>query len=827
MRIHITGSETWLLSSHSSFNKKRKYSVILLAGLLLVLLYPIPQAIAQNTVSGTVRDALTGESLPHASVYIPGQQTGTTTNLDGYFVLLDVPGDSVIIGIRYLGYQPREIVVYPATQTDPIQVRLEPATTSFEEDVVVTAERYQLMKTAENVSQVTISPKDLAVLPTAGDIDIFRSLQLMPGINGTNEGSAGLFVRGGTPDQNLVLLDGMTVYHVDHFYGFFSAFNADAIKDVQVFKGGFPAKYGGRTSSVIDLTGKTGADVLAGSASINLLSASAALEVPIGTKSSFLFAARRSYTDILQSGVYNSIYETVTGEDVNVDQSGPLSQQAVAVNPNFYFYDLNAKFTHRPTNKDVLALSFYSGRDHLDKSRDLLAGAGALGADVLETIESELSDLTDWGNVGFSTKWSRQWAPRFYSNTLVAYSRYFSEYDRKGFIERRDAETDSLTFSNRFGTIEDNEVEDFTVKLENEWRLNRNHKVDFGIQYTASDVMYSFVRDDTLNILNRNQEARQVAGYIQDTWQVLPGVTLTPGLRIANYDQVDELYVEPRVALRVNLSSRMHFKGAYGQYNQFVARVVNENVTEGARDFWLLADGSDVGVQSSTHFVVGLSYELDSWLFDTEAYYKNLSGLTEFSLRYRPTFREINADELFFTGNGFGKGIEFLIQKKTGNYTGWLSYTLSQVEHTFEGLNGGEPFPALQDQLHEIKLVQSYEFDRQWVGSLTWALATGKPYSAPESYYDIELVDGSVQSYIQVGGKNDKRLPAYHRMDISMRYRFPVGDQARGDVGFSIFNSYNKDNIWYKEFDLTSSPVTITDVGFLGFTPNLSFRIEF
>ncbi len=799
---------------------------VLLACVLIGIAMP---AQAQKTVSGTVRDADTGETLPNASVFVVGTDLGAATNVDGFFALLNVPEDSVTIGFRYLGYQPAQFRLDIRTLDKPLDVYLQPTTASFDEDVVVTAERYQMMKTAENVSQITISPKDLAVLPTAGDVDIFRSLQLMPGISGTNEGSAGLFVRGGTPDQNLVLLDGMTVYHVDHFYGFFSAFNADAIKDVQVFKGGYPAKYGGRTSSVVDLTGRTGANVLAGHASVNLLSANATIEAPIGSKSSLLVSARRSYTDILESGVYSSIYETVTGEGLNEDQTGggPFSAQSAAVEPNFYFYDLNARFTYRPTRNDVLALSFYNGKDHLDKSRELIPGAGNLSADTGVLIDSELADFTDWGNIGVSTKWSRQWSPRFYTNALVAYSNYFSDYDRNGFVERRDAEADTLLFENRFSTVENNDVQDFTLKLENEWRLAQHHNVDFGFQYTASDVTYDFVRDDTLGILSRDQQARHFSGYLQDAWRVFPGLTITPGIRIAYYDQVDETYVEPRLAMKLNLTEQLHVKAAYGQYNQFVARVVNENVTEGARDFWLLADGEDVGVQSATHYVAGLSYELDSWLFDAEAYYKDLSGLTEFSLRFRPSIREISADELFFTGDGVARGIEFLIQKKTGRFTGWLSYTLAEVEHTFLDLNDGEPFPALQDQEHELKLVNSFEINEKWLGSLTWTYASGKPYTAPESFYDIELVDGSVQSYIHVSGKNDRRLPDYHRLDLAIHYLFPVGEEGKGRLGFSVFNLYNQNNIWYKEFDLAETPVTVTDVGFLGFTPNISFRVDF
>ena len=500
--------------------------------------------------------------------------------------------------------------------------------------------------------------------------------------------------------------------------------------------------------------------------------------------------------------------------------------------PDFYFYDLNAKLTYRPSNKDVAAITVYNGQDHLDKSRDQSQNVGAGGQNNF-SVTNDLLDLTDWGNVGISGKWSRQWSPRFYSNALVAYSQYFSEYDRNQFIERRDAETDTVTFSNTFGTLEDNQVGDMTFRLDNEWQMTQKNKVGLGFQVTRSDVRYDFIRDDTLTVLDRDQEALQAVAYLQDTWKPFSRLDLTAGVRAVYYDVTAETYIEPRFSFILGLSDRIKVKGAYGQYNQFVARVVNENITEGARDFWLLADGETVGVSGSTHYVLGTSYETPTWLFDVEAYYKDLTGLTEFSLRFQRSggsFRQgpgggIEADELFFTGDGTAQGLEFLVQKKSGRHTGWISYTLSDVDHTFPDLNDGEPFPALHDQTHEFKIVNSLRLGARWNLAATWTFATGKPYTAPESQYSITLLDGAEQSFIHVGDKNSERLPAYHRFDAALHYKFDV-KTSRVDVGLSVFNLYNRENVWYKEFDLTESPMVTTDVTFLGFTPNLSVRVD-
>ena len=803
-----------------------------LIGFLLLLVLSSTPAWAQSvSLSGTVRADDTAETLPYASILIKGTNAGTATNNDGYFVLLDLPRDSLTLQVSYLGYITYELRLLPANITGPIDIRLQPVTNELDE-VTVISEQYTIMKTAERVSQITVSPRELEALPSLGEVDIFRSLQLMPGVSGTNEGSSGLYVRGGTPDQNLVLLDGMTIYHVDHFFGFFSAFNADAIKDVQLYKGGYPARFGGRTSSVVELTGKSGdASNLRIGAGINLLSASSVVEIPLFGKGSILFSARRSYTDIIQSGLYNNIFDLFSDDDNNGGVQGPGggpvggqfgNTAAQTEEPSFFFYDLNAKITYRPTSKDVLAISLYNGKDDLDKSRDQ---SRTLGNEAQVNIIGGTTDLTDWGNTGISGKWSRQWHPRFYSNALIAYSEYFSDYFRFTDQEVRNVEADTLLRAIQQGTFEDNNVTDFTLSLDNEWQVRKNHKVEFGAKLSQSNVSYTSIRDDTTTILDRDQSGTHYAAYIQDTWQALPFLQITLGGRASYVDLSDEAFVEPRVATNIDLTEKLRLKGAYGRFHQYVNRVVNENVTEGSRDFWLLADGESVEVSESQHIVGGLSYDTGNYLFDIEAYHKDIQGLSEFSLRFqRSGFTGVDAEELFFTGDGIARGIEFLIQKKTGMYNGWVSYTLADVEHTFPGLNDGNSFPALHDQSHEFKMVHNIDLGN-WNLSSTWVFSSGKPYTAPVSEYTITLLDGTEQTYVNVGEKNGLRLPDYHRLDVAANYRFEWGD-SKGSIGLSLFNLYGRENVWYREFDLTEGDLLLTDINYLGFTPNLRFRID-
>ncbi len=792
-----------------------------------------------RTVQGIVRDSTTGETLPYVVVAIPGTNLRTASNRDGYFVLVGAPAGSFIMRVASVGFTVMDVEVGPDLPEERIVVDMSPIPFVLEA-ITVLADDYRIMRATDGVSRVTVSPRDMAMLPSIGEVDIFRSLQLLPGISGTNESSSGLYVRGGTPDQNLVLLDGMTVYHVDHFFGFFSAFNADAIKDVQVYKGGFPALYGGRVSSVVDMTGKTGdphhAHVSMGA---NLLSAQTSAQVPLFGKGSIMFSARRSYTDVLQTGLYNSIFDMFNGEEEAIGVGNTAAPRQAAgrfggqfgqdanfstTNPDFYFYDINGKATYRPSGSDVVSLSIYNGQDYLDKSRLQNQTLATQGTQPTRAVNTDITDLTDWGNKGISSKWARQWGARLYSNALVAYSEYFSDYRRRTAFEVRDADADSVLQSRNFGSSEDNRVTDLTLRLDNEWQLLRDHKLDFGAWVTKSNVDYIFMRDDTTTVLDRDQQGLRVAGYVQDTWSLGSSLALTVGGRAAYYDNTDKTYLEPRASARFRLTDRFTVKGAYGQYHQFVNRVVNENVTEGSRDFWLLADGDLVDVQSSRHLIGGLSYETDEYLLDAEFYHKNLDGLSEFSLRFQRGPRS-GPQNLFFKGSGIAKGLEILAQKKAGMVTGWASYTLARVEHIFPDLNNGEPFPALHDQTHEFKAVSSVSLGR-WNLSGTWALASGKPYTAPESQYAIELLDGRQQSYIHVSDKNSLRLPAYHRLDLAAHYRFELGTWA-GDLGLSVFNAYNRTNVWYREFELTESPILVTDVTFLGITPNLSVRFEF
>ena len=765
-------------------------------------------------MQGVVRDSLSSEAVPDATVRLADGSIRTATDAFGRFSLVGVPGPPRVLEVSFLGYETRRVVLQ-SIPDEPIEVLLRPR--AIEVEGVTVQASTDIVEAAEEVSQITLSPGRLSTLPSLGEADIFRSLQLLPGVSGTNDASSGLFVRGGTPDQNLVLLDGMTVYHVDHFFGVFSAFNADAIKSVRLYKGGYPATYGGRTSSVVDMVGMTGdTEQFHASGSVNLLSASALAEVPLGGDGSWLVSVRRSYTDLIQTPLYDSLFGTLDASaDGDGGGPGPIQDgvgifQQEAGPPSFYFYDVNSKLTWTPSARDVLTASLYAGADQLDQST---AGQEvSFGNDQTRTTPDR-ADLSGWGNRGVSARWARQWSGRFSTDLLATASEYFSD----GSLEV--ARTDFAT-----GYDESNRVTDLSARLDNTWHATSSSTVDFGLQVTRNEIDYQYDQlrgDSVTRSLDLDSQGALSAAYLQHRWTPSSRLDVTAGLRAVSFDPAGGVHWEPRASVTYGLTDRLSVKGAWGLYNQFVKRVENEDVLEGSRDFWVLA-GENMPRQSAEHRIVGIGYRPEGWLFDVEAYQKDLDGVSQFSTRAR-TSPDQQLGDLFFTGTGTARGVEVLAQRTEGALTGWISYTFASIVHQLEGFNGGDPFPASHDQTHEVNAVASYQTG-PWTFSGTWAFGSGRPYTVPASQYAIELLDGETISYIHVGEKNGERLPAYHRLDLSAARRFET-DRYFYELNLSLFNVYDRSNVWYRQFDLSEMPMVVTDVTTLGFTPSIGLRI--
>jgi ferric enterobactin receptor len=672
-----------------------------------------------------------------------------------------------------------------------------------------------------------MTPKKLEQLPNIGERDIMRSFQLMPGVSASNESSSGLYVRGGTPDQNLVLYDGFTVYHVDHLYGFFSAFNSNALKDVQLYKGGFESRFGGRLSSVTEITGKDGNQkrVNAG-VDLSLLSMNVFLEVPIGDKFSSIIAFRRSYQGPIYDKIFSKFQSSTSSGGASQGFGGRGGRFSQNTKVTSYFYDLNGKFSYRLTDKDIISLSIFNGTDKLDNGSSF--GGGSFGG-ASSNFSITTTDLTKYGNIGSSLKYSRKWTSKLYGNTILSYSNYYSDRNRS----QVRTSTNSLgeTSTNQNGLVENNNLKDYSIKSDYQWDLFNFCQVQFGGFSTLFDIKYSYIQNDTTTVLDRHNTAALRGGYIQTKTKFFKDrLQLLPGIRTSYFSTTAQMYYEPRLSASILLTDKLTLKGATGKYYQFANRVTREDILSGSKDFWVMADGHTVPVSSAIHYIAGLSYETNGYLFSAEGYYKQLQGLTEYSLRFNASPSGTNYNENFFNGYGFSRGIEFLAQRKGGNLNGWVSYTLGQARNHFDVYATGY-YPANQDVTHEFKIVTMYKYKR-WDFSATWIYATGRPYTAPSGAYTISLLDGNAQDFFTVTTKNGLRLPDYHRCDLSANYKLlkgSKGDKKRrevGYIGFSIFNLYNRKNVWYKQYSIESGQIIETNVNYLGITPNITLSLK-
>jgi ferric enterobactin receptor len=780
------------------------------------------------TVTGKVFDEKSGETLPFVVIRVPGTNVGTQTNVDGFFTLLNVPSDTSTIILTYIGYQTRTVYLNPKIIIDGIQVGMVKQSRELDE-VMVIADKQDLLQSAEKPGMIKMSTAKLDMLPNLGEKDIFRSFQLMPGVSAANESSAGLYVRGSTPDQSLVLYDGFTVYHVDHLFGFYSAFNADAIKDVQLYRGGFESKFGGRLGSVVEITGKDGSSKKWNlGASVSLLGINGFLEIPIKNKFTSLIAFRTSY----QGYMYNLLYSKFDNQNntsTPTNQNGPpgggpggFSEQNTK--PKSNFYDLSAKLAYKFGKNDVNNLSFslFNSRDKLDNSRsNNIGGFGGSG----RSFSSSVTDLTNYGNLGGSLKYSRKFSEKLYSNTLISASNYHSNRDRSNSMTLQDSAGNETT--RKFGTLENNNLLDLAFKTDWEVKLAKWNRLETGLLANYYHIKYSYAQNDTAPLLSRNDKGATASVYVQDNFNFWKNrVNILIGTRFTYFTRTNKPYFEPRASADILLVKGLKFQAAWGLYYQYANRVTREDILQGSRDFWILSDGKKVPVSSSMHYIAGLQYEYKWLTISAEGYYKNLWNITEYSLRLKPAIGNISYSESFYTGNGVAKGVDFNIMGKIKGYNGWATYTLGKVTYDLAAFGG--KYPATHDVRHEFKTVHTYRIWRFDI-SATWVFSTGKPYTAPEGGYQLTLLDGTTQDYISVSQKNGKRFPNYHRMDFAVTYNQPLPSTG-GNIAlsFSLFNLYNRKNVWYKEFQVEDGQVVETNVNYLGITPNvtLNFRIR-
>jgi ferric enterobactin receptor len=782
------------------------------------------------SITGKVIDVNTGESLPGATIKIRNTDMSTVTNTSGNFTMLKVPSDTVVAEVSFVGYQPDAFRLNSKSIDSSLVFPLAPSMNALNE-VTVTGKKAGVLNTdSKKVSVLQLTPAALDKLPNIGERDVMRAFQLMPGVSATNESSSGAYVRGGTPDQNLVTFDGFTVYQVDHLYGFFSAFNSNAVRDVQLFKGGFSAKYGGRLSSVTEIIGKDGNknETNAGG-DVSLLSTNLYVETPVGNKSSLLVSFRRSYQGPLYDKIFSKFNTTLSfagpagGGGFGGRGGGGFGAQ---VTPSSYFSDVNAKYVYTLSPKNNLAISFYNGSDHLDNSRDMNLPSFATGI----STSLKVTDNQTSANTGASLKWGTVIGRNLFANTTLSYSGFYSDRNQS----TNGSATDSgITKTINLGTREYNQLYDRSAKSDWEWRQSSTVKWLFGGYASSVHIDYNYNQNDTTQLINQHNTAVIGGGYVEMELDPNNKWHIQPGLRNTYYAPTGKFYTEPRLSFTYHLNDSWNIKGATGRFYQFTNQVIREDIAGGDRNFWVMANNSNIPVSSADHYIAGFNYETDKFLFDVEGYYKKLNGLTEYSIRqqggggglFGGNNSAITLTQNFYQGEGYAKGIEFLLQKKAGMYTGWISYTLAQAKSKFP-IYGDNYFSSPQDITHEVKYINMYHWQR-WSFAATFIFSTGHPYTAPLGTYTIQTLDGNKTTYLTISDKNGERLPDYHRLDLSATYDLLKVDGIKvGSIGLSLFNIYNHINSWYNQYYIRNNIVYTTAVKYLGFTPNLTLSLK-
>lgn len=784
------------------------------------------------TIYGMVQDGLTGEMLPNALVRVAGESRGVVTNKDGYFILNKVPTDTSTIEVSYLGYKRNYTKLTPVDSKRTLRISMAESTQKLAEFTVLNSRDNNTIRYGDDLSQISINPNNLSALPSLGELDIFRSLQLLPGISGTDETSSALNIRNSPSSHNLVLFDGFTIYRLDHFFGVFSAINPDAVRDIQVYKGGFGAEYGGRVSGVVDITGKTGNfNEPTFSLGLNLLSARMSVNAPLGNgKGAIHVSARRAYTDIIRSNLFQELYKNYRDNSNQVTTQQGAESNDDFLRPNFHFFDFNIKTTHMVSDRDVLSFSLYRGKDHLSTSFDQVQMANNTVIST-ETTDEE----AEWSNTGVGAIWSRNWNSNFYSSLQLAYSSH--NFDYYFLSENRDQGGD---ITNSYSADRQNKVGDLQVNYRNELKTGERHKTDFGLNFSAISTTNDVTIDQRPQrpTVERRQTGNVLALYGSHRYDVTKRFTINLGLRLSHTNLTSEDYLGRRIALFYQLSPSLKFKVSNGQYFQLARQVLYDDPRSNLQDGWNLADDQLLGSIEADHLIGGFNYSKNGWMVDIELYRKKVKGLLEFTVSHLIDPNAINDTQPIVTesmGHDDIKGMDLLIQKKIGPYQGWMSYTYSKSNSTYSGLNNGQTIPSRLDQRHELKFVNILEYPKFNI-STTFLYGSGKPFYAPQLNFirgnNNEVVNYEIDNRV----KTIHRLPAYHRLDLSAAWKFE-NEEARGEIGISILNVYNHLNIQNRRLNVNSIERAISNgeepqelyrnIVLLDFTPSVFFNIYF
>ena len=747
------------------------------------------QVPVRYTISGYVREAGSREALLGATVRLADRFVGTQTNTFGFYSITLPEADSVTLLFSLIGYQP-QVRTLPLRQNQTLAVDLT-AGTLLSEVVVRSSRTEQPVSDSPQMSQIDLPISQIKDIPALlGEKDVLKVLQLMPGVQKGSEGQSGLYVRGGGPDQNLIVLDDAVVYNASHLFGFFSVFNGDALKSVELTKGGFPARFGGRLSSVLDLTMKDGArDKLHGEAGIGLIASRLLLEGPLSKskKGSFIVSGRRTYLDVISAPL---VRRQTNGE----------------TSAGYYFYDLNAKANYDLGAKDRLYLSGYFGRDRF-YADDNTNGTGiGLG----------------WGNATGTLRWNHQFNPKLFANTSLIFSDYQFGITADQFISSQD----------RFVLDYTSGIRDFSLKHDLDFYPAPNHALRFGGQVTAHRFTPSAIVLQNNSLASLRREVDQIdvveAGiYLEDTWQPNAHWRINGGLRVSAFGGSGPSYVrpEPRLSVGYIIKPDLSVKASYALMNQYVHLLSNTGIGL-PTDLWVPTTDR-VSPQQSQQWAAGLARDFPKHklALTLEGYYKRMDNIinykegASFLLVEDPTSaNRVRWEDNVTAGRGWSYGLEMLLHRKEGRFSGWVGYTLSWTQWQFAELNSGQPFFPRYDRRHDLSLVGIYDLTPKITLSGTWVYGTGQALTVPNARYRsyglsnaLEyLRDGAgtvttvqpvpfdngvtVRDYGQT--KNAFRAEPYHRFDVGVQFH-RKRRAHEGTWELSAYNAYNRRNPFF------------------------------
>lgn len=730
-------------------------------------------------LDGFITDASNGETLISANIILEGTLRGATSNLSGYYAISGIEPGTYTVRYSYIGFNTvtREVVLAAG---ESVRLDVELATTEeVLEALEISADRItEGEQRSIGVSQIGVAT--IQQLPQVFEPDVFRSLQLLPGVAQSSDYSSGLYIRGGDPAQTLILLDRTKIYNPSHVFGFFSTFNTDAIKDVRLYKGGFPANYGGVLGSVLDIQNKDGnRRETHGKLSVGLLASRAFAEGPY-SRGSWMVAVRRSTLEPILAAL----------------------QSIDAVPRAFYFYDFNGKINLDASQNDKLSLSFYTGSDYLRSA-------------FTEGIEIKLR----YGNRTVAGSWVHLWSNQFFSNVTLTTSWYES--------------MPRATFSGtNFKQV--NRVIETSIRADFEYYPGPKHDLSGGIWTGIFNAPLTNFFDNREVFHTRNR-VEHASFYLQDTYHPTESWSISAGLRGTYYGYGSHFTLAPRFSLERQLGSDIRLQASAGRYYQFLTLITNE-VFSGF-DFWLTS-GEGVKPAYGDQFILGLKTNLSSGItLDTEAYYRTMRQLFVLD-PFSTGLAGLEYSELFAFGEGMARGAEIQLSRQEGRINGFIAYTLSHTNRAYPRLNQdvfGESrvFVPRNDRLHDLNVVGQWRISRRWELGAVFTYATGQAYTRPEASYtihDLDFVNGLNQTDLLVSpGLNQSRLPAYHRLDLGVTWTGSLKRFADYTLQIQAINVYARSNTWFIfneiEDDGTLSRSTIPQIPFP--LPNLSFTLDF